>query len=116
MWLSGNRRLTIYSLCRLNDIQRATTAKSSVEQIQRDEAKARKETNTAWRTRVSGQVITLRVEWRVTNDSLYFAELLLIRRRLELQKSAFEANLREQVNGERNPDEAEGYGRDTIKL
>lgn len=38
---------------RLNDIERATSAKTTVEQKQRDEAKARKETGEVWNTRVS---------------------------------------------------------------
>lgn len=40
---------------KLNDIERATTAKSVVEQKQREEAKARKETSSAWRTRVGDE-------------------------------------------------------------
>lgn len=36
---------------RLNDIEKATTAKSKLEQKQRDEAKQRKETNVEWETK-----------------------------------------------------------------
>lgn len=38
---------------RLNDIDRATNAKSEVEQKQRDEAKGRKDTNADWETKVT---------------------------------------------------------------
>lgn len=37
---------------RLNDIERATNAKSQVEQKQRDEAKLRKENSVEWETKV----------------------------------------------------------------
>lgn len=39
---------------RLNDIDRATNAKSQVEQKQREEAKMRKDTNGEWDTKVNG--------------------------------------------------------------
>lgn len=38
---------------RLNDIDRATNAKSQVEQKQREEAKMRKDTNGEWDTKVN---------------------------------------------------------------
>lgn len=41
------------SLGRLNDIERATNAKSQVEQKQRDEAKLRKENSDEWETKVA---------------------------------------------------------------
>lgn len=37
---------------RLNDIERATNAKTQIEQKQREEAKIRKETNVDWETKV----------------------------------------------------------------
>lgn len=78
---------------KLNDIERATSAKSAVEQKQRDEAKERKELSAAWKTRVSD-------EWRmavgvVAGDLIVVpvAVLLLYWRCLESQESLIEKNL-----------------------
>ena len=38
---------------RINDMDKATAAKCSIEQKQRDEARIRKENNIAWQTKVS---------------------------------------------------------------
>lgn len=43
---------------RLNDIDRATNAKSQVEQKQREEAKQRKDTNGEWDTKVFAIILT----------------------------------------------------------
>lgn len=43
----------IFFFFRLNDIDRATTAKSQVENKQREEAKQRKESNDEWDTKVN---------------------------------------------------------------
>jgi len=40
-------------ICRSNDIEAATAAKFRVEQKQREEAKSRKDENTAWANTVS---------------------------------------------------------------
>lgn len=44
----------VFILSRLNDIERATNAKCTVEQKQREEAKLRKENNGEWDTKVIG--------------------------------------------------------------
>ncbi len=52
----GGIPITFFSfhfIRRLNDIERATNAKSQVEQKQRDEAKLRKENNEEWDTKVN---------------------------------------------------------------
>jgi hypothetical protein len=45
--------MSLYYLLRSNDIEAATSAKSRVEQKQRDEAKTRKDENTAWANKVN---------------------------------------------------------------
>lgn len=54
-YVSGLIKLNVFNvfiLRRLNDIERATNAKSQVEQKQRDEAKLRKELSEEWDTKV----------------------------------------------------------------
>jgi len=42
---------------RINDMDKATTAKCAIEQKQREEARLRKENNVAWQTKVSGRFL-----------------------------------------------------------
>ena len=42
---------------RINDMDKATAAKCTIEQKQREEARLRKENNIAWQTKVSGRFL-----------------------------------------------------------
>lgn len=48
--------IKMFFLCRLNDIDRATNAKSQVEQKQREEAKLRKDASGEWDTKVNDDI------------------------------------------------------------
>lgn len=57
---------------RLNDIERATNAKSQVEQKQREEAKIRKDTNAEWDTKVIINKIQLHIFFIISYRILVF--------------------------------------------
>lgn len=62
-------------LC-LNDIERATTAKSKLEQRQREEAKQRKETSTEWITKYFKPVGDVWIYGNPLSQRLYLQEKL----------------------------------------
>lgn len=86
-WFAIECLTCICFLCRLNDIDRATNAKSEVEQKQRDEAKSRKDRNAEWETKVS--TIHCPVDSTSSkNSSPFFSVFRTGRRRLDLHQIA----------------------------
>ena len=75
---------------RINDMDKATAAKCSIEQKQRDEARIRKEGNIAWQTKVS-ETIKKIVSFIFIYYSRYFPrnQFLLSLNACTLQKSNF---------------------------